>query len=147
MTKEEVFKLLTINGRDKVKRTQEEMKSSIIEIVDNNNMLHQVVNDKNKKLLNTFLKMGADTNKEDKHDCSPCYYALLMSDKEIIWILLNYSGRVVAPIDVLMELFIEKLLNDDEDFFELLYHMEFKDNLEDIENSEKRNVGHLAVIL
>ena len=37
--------------------------------------------------------------------------------------LLSTGGRVIAPIDTLMDLFVNKFKNDAYEFFELLYHM------------------------
>ena len=65
----------------------------------------------------------------------------------MIKLLLTKGGRVIAPVDSLMELFVSKLRDDSHEFFELLYHMEFKDTIKTIENSERRTAAHLSVLL
>ena len=46
-----------------------------------------------------------------------------------------------------MDLFIAEMKKDNADFFEMLFHIEFKTTLPDIINREKRNVAHIAALL
>lgn len=45
-----------------------------------------------------------------------------------------------------MDIFIAEIKKDNADFFEMLFHIEFKTTLSDIVNREKRNVAHIAAL-
>lgn len=46
-----------------------------------------------------------------------------------------------------MDVFVGEIKKDNSEFFEMLFHIEFKTSLHDIINAEKRNVAHIAAFL
>jgi len=83
----------------------------------------------------------------DYDECSAFFYAMKSCNKSIIQLLYKKNCHVICPIDLLMDVFVGEVKKDNTDFFEMLFHIEFKTTLSDIVNREKRNVGHIAALL
>jgi ankyrin repeat protein len=101
----------------------------------------------NLALLNYFLSFSPDVNKLDEDECSPLYYAVNKRDKKAILALVKKGGGVICSSDELFQIIAEALEKDDLGFFELLYHIEFKDTLKEQLNTEGRNCLHMAACL
>jgi hypothetical protein len=65
---------------------------------------------------------------------------------KIIQLLYKKSCHVICPCDLLMDVFVAEIKRDNADFFEMLFHIEFKTTLPDVVNREKRNVAHIAAL-
>ncbi len=60
--------------------------------------------------------------------------------------MVRFGAIVICPLDLLFTIFIKELKNDNCEFFELLYHMEFKETIHSVINSEGRSLAHLSTI-
>lgn len=116
-------------------------------IINRNFLLHHAVRHQNIGLIDYFLDLPIDRDILDHDDCSAYFYALKSCNKSIIQLLHKRSCHVICPNDLLMDLFIAEIKKDNADFFEMLFHIEFKTTLSDIFNREKRNVAHIAALL
>lgn len=65
----------------------------------------------------------------------------------MIQLLSKNGSRVIAQNDQLFEMFVQAIKKDDMEFFNLLYHTEFKETMRDIRNAENRTVAHIAGLL
>ena len=71
----------------------------------------------------------------------------MKSDKQMINFLMGHGGLVRCPFGLLFDKFVIELKKDNYKFYELLYHMEFRETLKDIINLEGRNLAHIASFL
>lgn len=61
------------------------------------------------------------------------FYSLSNVNKLSTYSLMKNGGKVVSPDDLLMQLFIDKIKEDNKDFLELAYHTGFqKEDLEEL---------------
>jgi hypothetical protein len=115
-------------------------------IIDRNFLLHHAVRHENIALIGYFLELPIERDVLDHDECSAFFYAMKSCNKSIIQLLYKKSCHVICPCDLLMDVFIAEIKRDNADFFEMLFHIEFKTTLSDIINREKRNVAHIAAL-
>jgi ankyrin repeat protein len=101
----------------------------LINLVNRNFLLHKAVKAENENLYKYFLQFEVDVNQIDRDESSPLFYAVSRRDKKAILYLTKKGGNVICPTDELFEMMGEALEKDDWKFFELLYHIEFKETL------------------
>ena len=86
-------------------------------------------------------------NAVDSRGCSPLFYSLSNVSKISTYELMKSGGKIISPDGVLLQLFIDKIKEDNKTFMELIYHTGFqKDEMEELADEEGRNIGHYCVI-
>ena len=75
------------------------------------------------------MNFNVDINHLDESDCTPLYYAIAQKDKKAIVYLSKKGGFVICPSDELFKMIVKEIKEDNASFFELLYHIEFKETL------------------
>jgi ankyrin repeat protein len=116
-------------------------------LVDRNHLLHKAVRTSNENLYKYLLNFNVNVNSLDEYQCSPLFYGVSLKDKKAILYLSKKGGSVICPTDELFEMLVKELKTDNLSFFELLYHIEFKETLRQETNNEGRNVLHISAIL
>lgn len=80
----------------------------------------------NLEMTEFMIGCGASINLEDHHSRSPLFHAVKNQNKSMIQLLSRNGGRVVCLKEDLFEIFVDAIRKDDIEFFNLLYHIEFK---------------------
>lgn len=105
---------------------EKENKNRIARIADLHHLLHRAVAADNLEMTEFLIGCGACINLEDHHSRSPLFHAVKHQNKSMIQLLSRNGGRVICFHEDLFEIFVDAVKKDDIEFFNLLYHIEFK---------------------
>lgn len=110
-------------------------------------LLHIATRENNTALIQHLIAKDVDVNAKDSRGCSPMFYSLDNVNKVSTYELMKSGGKIISPDHVLMQLFIDKIREDNKTFMELVYHTGFqKEEMEELVDEEGRNIGHYCVI-
>lgn len=75
------------------------------------------------------------------------FYSLSNVNKASTYELMKSGGAIISPGHMLVQLFVDKIKEDNKVFLELAYHTGFKkDKLEALRDEEGRTIAHYCVI-